>query len=147
MYRVPNPDEKWKQDVQRRIDAHLGRCRTTISKYEEIIRSRPNMEGMGSDQLATDYNELAWLISNTSGDFQEAVKASQRSLELSPNNEAYLDTLGRCYYAAGDFEKAVESQRKAVEAAPHIQVMQRQLKVFEEALAKSKEKAAPIANP
>lgn len=145
MYRVPNPDEKWKQDVQRRIDAHLGRCRTTIKKYEEIIRSRPNMEGMGSDQLATDYNELAWLISNTAGDFQEAVKASQRSLELSPNNEAYLDTLGRCYYAAGDFEKAVESQRKAVEAAPHIQVMQRQLKLFEEALAKSK--AAPVANP
>ena len=130
MYRLPDPDAKWKQDVQKRIDAHLGKCRSVIDKFEEVIRRQPNFEGAASNDLATAYNELAWLISNTSGDSKEAVRASLRSLELSPDNEAYLDTLGRCYFAAGDLENAVKYQRRAVAAAPHVQVMQRQLKVL-----------------
>jgi hypothetical protein len=46
--------------------------------------------------------------------------------------------LGRCYYSAGNYEKAVESQREAVRLIPHMQVMQRQLKVFEKTLAEKK---------
>lgn len=138
MYRLPNPEEKWKQDVQKRIDAHLGQCRTLISRFEEVLRMQPNREGLAGSGLATAYNELAWLISNTSGDYQEAIRASQRSLELDNDSPAYLDTLGRCYFAAGDLENAVKFQRRAVKAMPFMQIMQRQLKVFEAALEKSK---------
>jgi tetratricopeptide (TPR) repeat protein len=83
----------------------------------------------------TWHNEWAWLIADTEGDYGEAVKHSLRSLELSPDEPSYLDTLGRCYYAAGDLQKAVESQRKAVELAPQYQVMRRQLAQFERELA------------
>jgi tetratricopeptide (TPR) repeat protein len=83
----------------------------------------------------TNYNQWAWLISNTVGDYEKAIRYSQRSLQLQPEDAGYLDTLGRCYFAAGDLENAVKTQRRAVEKMPHMQVMQRQLKQFEESLA------------
>ena len=66
------------------------------------------------------YNQWAWLVTNTEGDFAQAVQHSLRSLELAPDEPSYLDTLGRCYFAAGDVENAIKSQRKAVELAPAI---------------------------
>ena len=91
----------------------------------------------------TNYNQWAWLISNTIGDYQKAIRYSQRSLQLQPEDAGYLDTLGRCYFAAGDLESAVKTQRQAVAKMPHMQVMQRQLEQFEQTLAaKSGQQAA-----
>ncbi|MEX2169051.1 MAG: hypothetical protein WD851_07055 [Pirellulales bacterium] len=91
----------------------------------------------------TNYNQWAWLISNTIGDYQKAIRYSQRSLQLQPEDAGYLDTLGRCYFAAGDLERAVKTQRQAVAKMPHMQVMQRQLEQFEQTLAaKSGQQAA-----
>jgi tetratricopeptide (TPR) repeat protein len=89
------------------------------------------------------HNEWAWLIANTEGDYAKAVEHSLRSLEIKPDEPSYLDTLGRCYYAAGELEKAVQSQRKAVELAPHYQVMRRQLAQFERELAAKTGASAP----
>jgi tetratricopeptide (TPR) repeat protein len=80
-------------------------------------------------------NHWAWLVSNTEGDFRKAVKFSLRSLQLSPGSPSYLDTLGRCYYSAGDLENAIRYQREAVKKHPHMQVMQRQLVLFEKEFA------------
>ncbi|MGI9455438.1 MAG: hypothetical protein ACR2NU_02700, partial [Aeoliella sp.] len=80
------------------------------------------------------YNEWAWLVSNTEGDFDKAVRYSHRSLELEPGRAGLLDTLGCCYFAAGDVVGAVKYQSQAVELAPHLRVLQRQLKRFEKAL-------------
>ena len=97
------------------------------------------------DEDPTDpipYNQWAWLVSNTEGDFQRAVRYSQRSLELNNGGESgsgsYLDTLGRCYYAIGDYEKAVKYERQALTKVDNMQVMQRQLALFEKALADKK---------
>ena len=46
------------------------------------------------------YNQWAWLVSNTEGDFQKAIRYSHRSLELIPRGSgesagaSFLDTLG-----------------------------------------------------
>jgi tetratricopeptide (TPR) repeat protein len=85
-------------------------------------------------------NQYAWLISNTEGDYQLALRCSQRSLELQPNFSTYLDTLGRCYYAVGDYENAVKYQRRAVELEPFAMSLKRQLQLFEAALQQQKEK-------
>ena len=77
--------------------------------------------------LADLHNQYAWLVSNTEGDLQEALRASRRSLELSPDNPAYLDTLGRCYYALGDLENAIRFQSRAVQLEPSTQQIRRQL--------------------
>jgi tetratricopeptide (TPR) repeat protein len=81
------------------------------------------------------HNQLAWLLSHTHGDKQEALQLSKRSLELSPNSAGYLDTLGRCYYALGDYPAAVRYQRQAVERDPHGGQIRRQLELFERTLA------------
>ncbi|HEX2473873.1 MAG TPA: hypothetical protein VHK01_03945, partial [Lacipirellulaceae bacterium] len=126
MYRWPDADEKWRESTRRRI-------RDLAQSFQQEIDADP------SDPTA--YNQWAWLISNTEGDYQKAIRYSHRSLELIPPEvgedagAGFLDTLGRCYYAAGDYENAVKYQRQAVEKVDYMQVMHRQLALFEKTLA------------
>ncbi|MBP89636.1 MAG: hypothetical protein CMJ64_23485 [Planctomycetaceae bacterium] len=143
MYHVKETDETWRLETLERLEATVQRTREERDQLQRQLRdlNDPNREGQVQMFLARKNNELAWLISNTTGDYQEALKCSQESLELSIDNWAHMDTLGRCHYALGDYENAVEIQKKAVVAAPYMQQMQRQLKLFEEALA-AKNKAS-----
>ncbi|HEX6962696.1 MAG TPA: tetratricopeptide repeat protein, partial [Lacipirellula sp.] len=120
MYRSPGADEEFRKETVARVQAMSQRLLQLIEQYPD----EPSF-----------HNQWAWLISNTEGDYQAAVEHSKRSLELSPEEPSYLDTLARCYFAAGEVEKAVETQRRAVELAPHYQVMRRQLAEFERTLA------------
>jgi tetratricopeptide (TPR) repeat protein len=89
-----------------------------------------------SARLASLYNQYAWLVSNTEGDYDSALRFSHRTLELLPGTAGYLDTLGRCYYAKGDFANAVKYQSQAAKRDPYSGAIQRQLALFERALAK-----------
>jgi tetratricopeptide (TPR) repeat protein len=118
MYRLPEASEEYKKQTRDRI-AEMG------DRYLNEIEASP--------EDPSKYNQWAWLVSNTEGDFKKAVEYSRRSLELSPDEPSYLDTLGRCYFAAGDVESAIEAQKKAVKLAPQYQIMRRQLAEFEKA--------------
>lgn len=120
MYRSQGADDAYRQQTRKRIQEMSQRHLALIEQYPD----EPSF-----------HNQWAWLISNTEGDYARAVEQSKRSLELQPDEPSYLDTLGRCYYAAGDLKKAVETQRKAVELSPHYGVMRRQLALFERELA------------
>lgn len=129
MYRVPESNEAWKAGVRERIEK-------MSNQFQQEIDENPGQQD--------PYNQWAWLISNTEGDYQKAIRYSHRSLELNDrgksNAAGYLDTLGRCYFAAGDLENAVKYQRQAVEKIGYMQVMRRQLAQFEKALAEKQEK-------
>ena len=125
LFSFPNLDAATREGVRKRI----GQC---AESFRQDIKNSPDE--------ATAYNQLAWLIANTEGDKQEAIRASQKSLELRPGSAGFLDTLARCYYAAGDLENAVKHQSQAVEIDPHSGQMNRQLKLFGDALAKNKQK-------
>jgi tetratricopeptide (TPR) repeat protein len=124
MYRVPESDERWRAAAIRRI-------RDLARDFQRQVEAAPDEPNA--------YNQWAWLVSNTEGDFQQAIRYSLRSLELNRSGDSaaasYLDTLGRCYYAAGDYENAVKYQRQAVEKSGYVQTMRRQLDLFEKALA------------
>ncbi len=115
LYRLPDQTEEQRARVSLLI-------RSAVIAFRKQIEQEPDN--------ATSYNQLAWLVGNTEGDYQEAVKASLKSLEFQAGTAAYLDTLGRCYYAAGDLENAVKHQIMAVEREPFSEQMQRQLKLF-----------------
>lgn len=134
MYNLPEAKDAWRASVRQQL-------RRLTDKFQQDIDQNP--------LDPTAYNQWAWLVSNTEGDFQKAIQYSKRSLELNNNGESgsasYLDTLGRCYYAAGDYENAVKFERQALEKVNYMQVMHRQLALFEKALAKkagSKEQGA-----
>jgi tetratricopeptide (TPR) repeat protein len=126
MYRHPEADPKWREAVRQRI-------RDLSRQFEREINENPNDP--------TPYNQWAWLVSNTEGDFQKAIRYSHRSLELIPPTAgdsagaSFLDTLGRCYYAAGDYKNALKYQREAIEKVDYMQVMHRQLALFEKTIA------------
>jgi len=116
MYRLEGADEAYRNKVRKRI-------RKTGNILENVLKQNP--------QDANSYNHWAWLISNTEGDFEKAVKYSLKSLKLNPDSPSYLDTLGRCYYSVGDLENAIKYQRQAVARHPQMRVIQRQLEFFE----------------
>jgi len=89
---------------------------------------------------APAYNQFAWLVGNTDGDLDEALKCSLRSVELAPREGGFFDTLAHVYFAKGEYEKAVETQKKAVKLDPHSGVLQRKLKVFSDKLKETREK-------
>jgi len=120
LYRCPAADEPSRADARERIARVSRFWRSLIDDYPDV---------------AYLHNQWAWLIANTEGDFELAVKFSKRSLQLRPDEPSYLDTLARCYYAAGQLEAAVETQRRAVELQPQMHVMRRQLQFFQAELA------------
>lgn len=124
MYRLPDTDEKFKAGVRERINK-------MVQKFQREIDDDPTDP--------SPYNQWAWIVSNTEGDFQKAIRYSKKSLDLNTGGDtgeaSFLDTLGRCYYAAGDYKNAVKSERQALEKMKYMQVMQRQLVMFEKALA------------
>ncbi len=71
-------------------------------------------------ELSPD-NARAYLLIGASQDYlgnqQASLKATLKSIELSPTRGAYRD-LGLTYYYAHDFEKAAEAFEKAVELGP-----------------------------
>lgn len=107
-------------------DAERQRVRGLIVKAAELQR----MVIRESSRDATPYNQLAWLLANTDGDRQEALDCSLKSLELSPNEAGYLDTLAHCYFALGDYDNAVKTQEKAVALDPESGLLARALERF-----------------
>ena len=124
MHQVKDPPPAFAKATLQRIEAL---CRS----FEQQIAKAPGD--------AEYFNAWAWLVSNTEGDFDKAVRYSERSLQLRPGSAGLLDTLGRCYFSAGRVAEAVEVQRRAVELEPTMLVMRRQLAEFEAALAEPSE--------
>ena len=87
--------------------------------------------------LARAENEFAWVIANTEGDFDAALKASLDGNQRRPNFAGSIDTLAHCYAAKGDWKMAIETQKRALKLEPHSGQMKRALARFEKGLAES----------
>jgi tetratricopeptide (TPR) repeat protein len=111
---------------------------------------------------STPYNQLAWLVCNTEGDFDDAVRLSRKSVELaraavalaqgrsewetmaaSESLGGHLDTLAHCYAAKQDFEEAVKTQAEAAKLIPHSQQIVRKLEEFQRSLAEQQRGKQP----
>jgi tetratricopeptide (TPR) repeat protein len=138
MYRFSASDNQWREDTLKKIQGAVEHFRGEIRELTaELDSIRGSDEQAWSNyMLATTYNQIAWLVSNTEGDFDEALRFSHKSLELAPGRSGFLDTLGRCYYAKGDFKNAIKYQSQAVAKEPHSLLIVAQLKLFREALRK-----------
>lgn len=127
MYRLEGADAGWQKDTQDKIDRLAKKYENQVAYYK---RTRSVRSGAVSE-LAKAYNQFAWLIGNTEGDYEQALRYSLESLELLPDEAGYLDTLARCYYALGNLDDALRTQRRAVELEPHSGQIANQLAFFE----------------
>jgi len=132
MYRTDG-DQAWKDKVQRLIDETTRALESEITSRK--TQAKPLMRQLDNGiTLAEALNQYAWLISNTTGDYQKALRYSLESLNFYPDSPEQLDTAGRCYFAVGDVENAIRMQRRAAKMKPHSPPITRQLAEFENAL-------------
>ncbi|MFO7905405.1 MAG: tetratricopeptide repeat protein, partial [Pirellulaceae bacterium] len=141
MYRLPGAEPAWQEKTRKRIreavEFFRGRLKELEGRWGEL---QGREKALTQLELATINNQLAWLIANTEGDLDEALRCSKMSLELRPGQSAgFLDTLGRCYYARGEYEKAVEYQSRAVALEPHSPSIVGQLDLFKKTLRQQNE--------
>jgi len=128
-YRLPDPAPEYRKKILDLIKQAAAKLRAEIAKH-------PNE--------ATSYNQFAWLIANTEGDYNLALRYSKKSLVLRPEqNGGYYDTLARCYFAKGDYENALRYQTTAAKLEPHSGLIARQLELFRKTISQEKAKQKP----
>lgn len=108
-------------------------------EFVDLCRSRIEDE----PENPTFYNQIAWLVANTEGNFEEAVDLSKKSIELARAQGdpplrlgGLYDTLAHSYYARKDYASAVKTQQEAAELDPHTHSIRRALETFRAALAR-----------
>lgn len=116
LYHLPDSATEQRQATLDRIHAELTRMEEEIQQ----MPAEPNT-----------YNEYAWLVANTEGDFAKALRYSKRSLRDSFDNASYLDTLAHCQAAAGNLPAAIRTQRLAMRHEPHNRIIRLNLAAFE----------------
>lgn len=127
MYRFAEADDEWRDKVNAAILETSALHRMEI-KERQVAHER--IAGSQETALAYALNQFAWLVGNTTGDGQEALRYSQRSLEIIPGDEGFLDTLARCHYNVGQLDEAIRYQEWAVQRGPHEGQLKRQLAFF-----------------
>lgn len=132
MYQLDG-DETWRNLVERTLEV-------TIRQVEQSIQDvREDAKRFGQPivlELGYQLNQYAWLVANTTGNKEQALKYSLESLEIS-NDSAKMDTCARCYFAVKDYENALRMQKLALKQSPYSPPLLRQLKLIEEALQNS----------
>lgn len=122
-YRLPDQTPEYHKTI-------LESIRKAADELQEKIAEQPDK--------ADNYNQFAWLIGNTEGNLDEALRCSQKSLELEPDSGGYYDTLARVYYTKGDYENALKNEQRAAELDPHSGLIAKQLKLFTKAYEERK---------
>ena len=133
MHRVRGAPDEWYEKTRSSIRIADKNAMKAIENAR-VAWERSNGRESARRNLTQKLNDYAWLVGNTIGDGEQAIRFSHDSLELEPGTPGYLDTLGRCYYRMGEYEEAVRYQRQAVRRDPHSGQLLRQLELFESAL-------------
>jgi tetratricopeptide (TPR) repeat protein len=78
--------------------------------YERLLTLEP-------DNLIA-INNLAWIVCEEQGKYQQALELAQRGLKIAPNYIDLIDTRGVAYYRLGQLNKAVEDFTTCIELYP-----------------------------
>ncbi len=127
-YQLPDAEPEYRRETVELIGKAATALRQAIAE--------------ASDEPAY-YNQFAWLVGNTEGDSDEALRCARKAVDLAPETSAYQDTLAHVYFGRGDLAGAVKHQTRAAELDPHSGLIAKKLDVFQKALAESRGKKEP----
>lgn len=139
LYRLPK-DTRQEDRVQDWINKLESRFAQHVQQTQRAYRQRNSSHYRLA--LAEALNQHAWLVSNTFGDYEQALRNSLRSLELQPDDPMLLDTCARCFFAVEDYDRAVAYQQRAVRLGGADPAVHRQLAEFLAARAAAKAEAS-----
>jgi hypothetical protein len=123
-YRLPEQSPEYHAKIVALIKKEAATSR------EQIADAANREQAAEEAELASLYNQFAWLIGNTEGDLDEALRYSRKSVEMMPTEGGFYDTLARVYFAKGDLDNAIKQQTKAAELETHSGLIHRQLDFF-----------------
>ncbi len=83
-----------------------GRSDEAMRFYQRVLELRPDNPVV--------INNLAWLLCEDKGMFEEALQLAEKGLKIFPNYIDLIDTRGVIYYHMGEFDKAVEDFTKCI---------------------------------
>ncbi|MHC4571438.1 MAG: tetratricopeptide repeat protein [Planctomycetota bacterium] len=90
---------------------HLtGRSAESTTLYQQILTLQP-------DNLVA-INNLAWILCEEHGKYQQALELAQRGLRTAPNYTDLIDTRGVVYCKLGQYNKALQDFTKCLELYP-----------------------------
>jgi tetratricopeptide (TPR) repeat protein len=87
-----------------------GRSAEAVILYQRILKVQP-------DNLIV-INNLAWIMCEEHGRYQQALELTQSGLEKTPDYVDLIDTRGVIYYRLGEFNKAVQDFTRCIELYP-----------------------------
>ncbi|MCO8120942.1 hypothetical protein NHH03_04270 [Stieleria sp. TO1_6] len=140
MYRVDDPsDPDWKNTVVKQITQNCDNLWRTIMQLKAKRKIIPaELASQFEAELGDSLNHYAWLVANTEGDFDRALKSALESVAMAGTDDpvsrsARLDTCARCYFALGQVDEAIVTQQEALRLEPFSLPMIRQLEEFKSA--------------
>jgi tetratricopeptide (TPR) repeat protein len=95
----------------------LGYCFEQQKKYREAIKVFRKIIEIDRHNYNA-YNSLAYVISLTEGNLNEALKFAKIALESNTENPAYLDTIGYVYLKKGNLDISKNYLKKALSKLP-----------------------------
>lgn len=78
--------------------------------YKTAIEKNP--------RLADAYNNLAYITIQTEKNYEQGLRWAQKAAEISPDNPAFLDTLGWLQFKTGDYTNAKNNLVNAANSKP-----------------------------
>ena len=89
-----------------------GRPDESSTLYQRILELDP-------DNIIS-MNNLAWIMSEVQGKYQEALDLAHRGLKIDPNYYDLIDTRGVIYYRLGELNKAISDFNESLKLYPGI---------------------------
>ncbi len=107
-------------------EAHQNYLKAAIEQKQdtssvELKGILSQLKNQGAFMTTLQLNQLAWAYVETMKDktaWKKALKWSARSIEISPNDVASLDTYANLLYKTGKKKKAIQYQEKAIKVSP-----------------------------
>jgi tetratricopeptide (TPR) repeat protein len=107
-----SPQDTFSAFMLGEVLAKAGRTNEAKAQYQSLLKSHP-------DSWAA-MNNLAFLLSETGGDLDEAMSLAQRTVQKFPGQPQYSDTLGYVYLKKGMRDSAIQTFSNLVQKYPKV---------------------------
>lgn len=89
---------------------HLGKYAEAIEVFRDLLELDPHNSNA--------WNSMAYLLALSGGDLNEALRFAKAAVDASPDNPAYLDTIGYVYLKRNQGDVAKNFLKKALALMP-----------------------------